>query len=319
MPHSADQVSSAAVDSAPLPEAVSEPRPSRRPWLWLALPLVAVLALAMTLRPAEPSQAAWQSAVDALTELRPGDAIWVHPVWEAAPWSALESVALSAGLPRGQVFLHADRLTTADVARYRRVWLVGRASDPVPEALGGVAETVAEQGGVRVAVADVPTARLRTDFLAVLGSAHSERATVEGRVTPCRWDKDRFRCDARDWTQVRPVMAEVGGTRRRCVYGQPDPDRGVLRVRFPAARLGDRLAGGVGLNLWANRHEEGSDVRFVVRVGGDVLVDERLPRGDFTWHTFDVDTSGRGKADVTFEVSAESTAWRQTCWDAVAF
>jgi hypothetical protein len=217
------------------------------------------------------------------------------------------------------MFLHAEPLTAADVARFERVFVLGEEAPELPSVLGPP-ETLATAGPVTAAVAPVK-ADITTDFLAALPEATVARYDAGGRAMPCRWASDRHRCDNRGWTAVRETVSEVGNTRRRCIFAYAFPDRGVLRVRYPEARLGTRLTGGVGLRLWAVRQDEGSPVDFRVNVDGEQVYETTMPRGDFSWHELDVDTSARAgtTADVTFEVSAEHTYWRQLCFDAVAF
>lgn len=296
----------------------------RRPWtrwLWLGLPGFAVVALALGARSTRltPTHADWDSVLAVVdAELAPGDVIWVHPTWSAAPWAELEAIALNKGLARGNVFLHADPVTEADVARFRRVWLLQRTGDAPPQPLRGAVEPRHAGGRLQVHVATVAVGAVATDFLGTLEKAQVERMEPDGgRGAPCRWSGDRQRCEGPFWKDVRVQWTEVGNTRRRCVFAQPHPDRGTLRIRFPAVPLGTRLVGGVGLNLWANRYEEGSDVRFGIAVDGATVYETQLPRQDFTWHTVDVPTTP-GAHEVVVSLSADDARWRQACFDLVA-
>lgn len=310
-------------DGAPLTPAPARSRSRQRlEWLWLLIPVIAVGSLLASLRiEAEvPNTDEWATALGALGgELQPGDVIWVNPTWRTAPWHDMEQVAVEAGIERGHVFLHASPLTPADVARFRRVVIVGRELVDPPANLGAP-RILVDTADLTVQVADV-TAEPATDFRAELPSTEVVRVDKAGHETRCPWKGGKHRCDSRNWTAVRETMAEVGDTRRRCIFAYAYPDDGVLRVRYPAARLGESLTGGAGLLLWAVRKDEGSAVDFRVLVDGESLFEATMPRGDFEWHDFDIDTARyAGKtADVTFEVSAANTYWRQMCFDAVAF
>lgn len=292
-----------------------------RPWAWLLIPALAIGSWLVELRIERslPPDASWAAAVEALrSELQPGDGVWVNPTWAAAPWADLEAAAVERGLPRGRFLLHASPLLAADLARFGRVFVVGRPAPELPPNAGPPGTVLEAEDLVvqRVPVLSRPV----TDFRAALPDAQVERVEPGGRRTPCRWSGDRHVCDGRAWTAVREVMAEVGDTRRRCVWGYAFPDRGVLRITHRGAKLGKTLTGGVGLTLWAVRHNEGAPVDFRVLVDGEQVWQATMPRGDFSWHELDVDTSAKvGRtADVVFEIRSDHTYWRQMCYDAVA-
>lgn len=295
------------------------PGAGRRAWLWLLIPVIAVASwlAELAIEAAVPPAASWEAAVDVLAEqLQPGDAVWVNPTWAAASWAELERVAMERGLPRGRFVLHSAPLVPSDVARFKRVFIVGRpAADlpPIlsePETLLSAPNLVVQRATVNVTPA--------TDFRAALADAHVERTTPGGPRMTCRWSSDRHTCDGRWWTEVRERMTEVGDTRRSCIWAHAFPDGGVLRIRYPAVTLGTVLSGGVGLTLWTVRQDNGSPVSFRALVDGDVVWEATMPRGDFSWHEMHVDTSP-GTADVTFEIRADNTYWRRVCFDAVSW
>ena len=294
----------------------------RRAWLWLLIPLVAVGSWIAELRieASIPPASSWAAAVELLgRSLEPGDAVWVNPTWAAASWTDLESAAVERGLERGRFILHASPLTAVDVARFKHVYIVGEPAGSLPSNLSPP-ETLLEAPALVVQRADV-TAPVATDFRAALPDATVDRVGAEGGRIPCRWSGDRHTCDGRWWTAVRERMSEVGFTRRSCIWAHAFPDHGVLRVRYPGATLGKVLTGGVGLTLWTVRQDNGSPVVFRALIDGEPVWETTMPRGDFAWHEMAVDTSGRSgqTADVTFEVSADSTYWRRVCFDAVAY
>lgn len=310
-------------ESAPAQPAVAaRPRAPRSAWLWLLIPLVAVgsWVAELGIEASIPPASSWASAAELLGErLEPGDAVWVNPTWAAAGWADLEAAAVDRGLLPGRFILHASTLTASDVARFKHVYIVGRAAGSLPDILTPP-ETLLEAPGLVVQRADV-TVTPATDFRAALPDATVDRATPEGGRLPCRWSGDRHTCDGRWWTAVRERMTEVGNTRRSCIWGHAFPDHGALRVRYPAATLGKVLGGGVGLTLWTVRQDNGSPVLFRALIDGEPVWEATMPRGDFSWHEMAVDTSGREgqTADVTFEISADSTYWRRVCFDAVAW
>lgn len=309
-------------DTPERPAERPPPRRSRRRWLWLLIPLIAVGSwlAEVHIEGSIPPAGSWSAAVELLRgQLSPGDGVWVNPTWAAAPWADLEAAAVERGLRPGHFILHVDPLTAADLVRFRRVFVVGRPAGALPD-VAAAPETLLEAPDLvvqRVHLEATPV----TDFRDGLADASAVRSEPGGRRTPCRWTGDRHTCDGHAWTAVRELVAEVGNTRRRCIWAYAYPDGGTLRVTHAGAKLGRTLAGGVGLTLWAVRHDEGSPVDFRVLIDGQEAWSATMPRGDFTWHEMAIDTSARAgqTADVVFEVSAAHTFWRQMCYDAVAY
>jgi hypothetical protein len=291
--------------------------------LALALPVATTVAFGVQLgaEVMTPGPDEWSEAVDALREgFEPGDGVLVAPTWAAAPWREIGGVIAAAGAAQSETLLHADPLTRADVSRYRRVWVLAPRADAPPPLLSA-AELKLDAWPMRVYLAQVDVPAPRVDFLRALRDARVERVSAQGRAKVCAWDGELQRCDQRHWTAVRPMVEELGFTRRRALLTHAYPDKGVLRVAWSGVELGATLTGGVGLTHSSVRKLAGSDVSFQVHVGGELLWEVIMAPDDFAWHGFDLDTSRwtDGPADVAFEIRADSTYRRELGWDAVSF
>lgn len=270
---------------------------------------------------AVPAPAALAAAAATLqAELAAGDGIAFLPAWAAAERWRFEAAAREAGLDLAEVWVPADPLTAWDVEGLRRLWMLrmpalGAAADP--EAIGRVVRQVALEGGVELALVELPESQIVEDLRAHLDQAEVSRVGDKaGATTKCTWNGTRHQCPGAWWTDVFVALNEVGSTRRRCIFAQPHPDGATLVVRWPTVRAARTLEGRVGNRLWAVRYDKGSDVAVRLRVAGEVRQELVLQRGDFGWHPLRVElTADDYGQPVSIEFAASDSAWRQLCFD----
>ena len=253
-------------------------------------------------------------------EVRPGDAFAIVPGWSAGQRWRFRRVWRNEGVRFDEAMVFADPLTPWDLDGFERLWLLtthGRADRAAAAKLGKVLAQHQLSEGVALAQVALPKSRTVYDFKQRLSDAKVARAAPGGQTEDCRWNNGAHRCSGAWWRNVKAGLQEVGNTRRRCIFVQPHPSKGTLKLRYDDLPAATELQGRFGNQLWGVRYDEGSDVKLVVRVDGKVLHTSTVTRGDFRWHSFAVRLpAGFAGKSLTFEVSAEDATWRQACFDA---
>jgi hypothetical protein len=286
----------------------------------LAAALVGYLVADAGRAAATPTSAALAEAAAIVeAELATGDAITFLPAWSATERWRFERAFAARGLDFVSALVPGDPPDRWDYVGARRVWIV-RGPDLARAGSGAeLGEVVARHNfgdGLALELIELAPAPPHFDLLAHLAEARVERVAADGAIERCVWRGDRHVCAGAWWTDVFAGLAEVGSTRRRCVFAQPFPDGGTLRVRWDRVPAASRLQGRFGNRLWAVRYDKGSDVAFRLRVGGEVRHEQILDRADFRWHRFDVPLrADEAGLPVMVELSAADAAWRQTCFD----
>ena len=263
-------------------------------------------------------------------ELQPGDRIAFLPVWAAQERAHFEAAVAAHGQNLAEAWSPSSPLTAWELDGVQRLWLLRAPPELAQQIdhLGTVELRRAFGDGPDGAGAGAPTvelSRLRPrpsdtalDLGRALDIAEVERVADGGKgpAERCRWDGARQHCAGEWWRSVGYGIHEAGHSRRRCVYATPHPDGAVLRLRWPKVPPAAALAGRIGNRLWAVRHEEGSDVLLRLRVGATLKLEQRLPRGDFDWHSLHaaLTPAERGQP-VELELSATDHRWRQLCFE----
>ena len=214
----------------------------------------------------------------------------------------------------------AEPLTPWDLDGYSRLWLLlthDRGARFVPDELGRVLSRHELGRGTTLLLIDLPESRTVMDLGERLSDARVSRVGAKGATESCSPRGARQVCPGPWWRSLSLGLHETGNTRHRCVFVQPDPPRGALHVRFDRPPPAAQLAGHFGNQLWAVRHDEGSDVVMRVLVDGRERLRMALSRGDFGWHPWHLrlEPAERGKP-IELVFSAEDPTWRQACFDA---
>ncbi|ACY14722.1 conserved hypothetical protein [Haliangium ochraceum DSM 14365] len=225
-----------------------------------------------------PGQAAWREAAAAVRARHaPGDLIAFAPAWN----DPVGRLHLGDLIP-------VDMAARMDDATYGRLWELSIRGASAPEAEGRDEVWRGDFGGVRVRELVREPAEVRTDFAAALAGAKVEGQAVQ---------------------RPRVRLEEVGFAPHRCVRVEPAPDQSV-RIRFPAARLGTRLVGYVGLADVFTRRDVREPGELAVRVDGRELARVRFGVDD-GWVRFDGATEPSEAAEVVFEATAVGAGARQ--------
>ncbi len=253
-------------------------------------------------------------------DLRIGDAVSVLPAWSAAQRWRFERAVRDRGLDAERAILLGDPVESWDLDGFRRLWLVTTHGHADRAQIAGLPPPAREQDlgeGTQLFLFEVPSSQTIYDFRERLADASVERVDERGKASRCPWRDGRHDCSGPWWRDVFAAIHEVGNSRRPCIFVQAWPDGGAVRVAWrdlPGASL---LTGRFGLRLWAVRYDEGSDVRFRVRIGGRLALELKVERGDFRYQPWQVALEkGDAGKPITFEVAAADVRWRQACFDA---
>lgn len=268
-----------------------------------------------------PTAADFEQAAATLKPLlKAGDALAIVPGWSAGQRWRFRRLWRNKGLRFDEAMIFGDPLLAWDFDGFERAWLLsthGQRERAEAMAPGRVVKTWAFGGGTALQLVQLPRSGAVYDFRQRLGDAEVSRIDAGGRSEDCRWTGREHRCSGAWWRSVKAGLHEVGSTRRRCMFVQPHPDRGELRLYFPDLPKARKLRGYFGNQLWAVRYDEGSEVVLRVLVDGEERHKLQVSRGDFGWHAFEVPltTTEAGKP-ITFVISAQDATWRQACLDA---
>lgn len=268
--------------------------------------------------PGDEALAAAAAILDA--ELDKGDAIAFAPAWSASQRWRMAKVYGDHALDFDAAAIIGEPVTTWDAGDFKRLWVVathGHADRVDVSALGSALRHEELGQGVALLLIELPPSNMVYNFRRALDTAVLERVSKDGKGERCRAQPDRQKCRGGWWRDAFSSWNEVGGTRHRCIYLQPDPSGGVTRLSWGKVPAATALAGRFGNRLWAVRHEQGSEVELRVTIGDRVRYVLKVQPGDFGWHPFriDLDPAEHGKP-VGFEWRAEDALWRQTCLDA---
>ncbi|MCO4760425.1 MAG: hypothetical protein KC502_02900 [Myxococcales bacterium] len=315
------------MQTSPPPPSSASARPT---WLarlgaWLLLGCVVASALWFVVQryqrgAASPQTAHLEAAVAIVdAELRKDDAIAFLPSWTAAQRWRFEALWKKRDLDFVRAWMPGDPIDPWDADGFARLWVLTTHNHHADLTHVG-RQLRAEQlgGGMRLLLFALAPSATRFDFQAQLGKADVRRIGPKPGVQErCRHVGDSQKCKGDWWTSISAAMHEVGNTRRRCLFVQPHPAGATLRLRWPIVPGGDAIVGRVGNQLWAVRYDEGSDVRFSVRVGGKIVHTQLIARGDFRWHRWRVPLGPDDQEkSVALEFAAADPTWRQLCVDA---
>ncbi len=317
----------------PSPSSPAINRPAFTPTLmtralgWLLLAGIVAAALAFALQRVErgamtPTAAPLDAAVAILTEeLQQDDAMAFLPSWSATQRWRFEQLWRDRNLDFPSAWMPGAPIDAWDADGFKRLWVLSSHGADKRLNRAAVGQLLREEPigqGMKLMLFQLRPSRTRYDLRLQIADADVRRIGPKlGVEERCRADGDVQRCKGAWWTSVSSGIHEVGNSRRRCLFVQPHPASATLRMRWAKVPEGEELAGRVGNRLWAVRYDEGSDVRFTVRVAGKIRHTQQLARGDFRWHPWRIALRAdeRGKP-VTLEFAATDPTWRQLCVDA---
>jgi hypothetical protein len=302
------------------PEEITPSASKRLSWLWFSIPLLAIITLVIPWHQTNetPSEEEWSAALSILEkEIQPGEGIYVYPTWYAAPWSQIDTLLTSKKMKDRDTLVHAYPLTDLEHLRFPKLWMLAPFPNDLPEPLND-AQKKSDGSNASLFLIEKNVGKTSYDFRKNIQKAAAVRISPEGKETPCRWRKDRHRCDKKlPFTDIRTTVGEVGNTRRDAIAAHAWPDNGTLRITYKDIPLGESLVVGVGMALRSVRKERHTSATLRVLVDGSVLYEQVLSPGDFGWHVKTHQTTPK-KATVVFEVSSPEADKRLVYFDAVA-
>lgn len=304
----------------------AEGRRVSRLWGWIGLALILASVGWMYLGRAQraaatPDDAGLRVAEEIVAaELREGDGMAFLPAWSAAQRWRFSALWKQAGLDFAAVNPLGDPIDPWDLDGLKRLWVLTTHDHDRGPQFGGLGTVLRhEELGAHMALLlfELPPSQTVFDFRLKLGEARLERQDDKGKIEVCKARGDKLVCGGEWWRDVFSRVHEVGDSRRRGIFVQPHPDRGVTRLVWQEVPPALRLEGRFGNRLWAVRHETGTPVQLRVIVGEEVRHQMTIAPGDFAYHTFGFDLVAADRGlPVRFELSAQDVFWRQTCLDA---
>jgi hypothetical protein len=254
-----------------------------------------------------------------------GDGVAFVPAWSAVqPW-LFEDALAPHGVGLLDVWVPSAPLEAWTLHGVDRLWVVAT-HDAAHRAVAELGLQPALQEGLgegttllRFDGTDALAGEVAYAFRAHLKDALVQRGDPNRpeKARRCRWQGDKHRCSGPWWKDVDVRLAEVGNTRRWCMFAQPDRAEGTLMMRWDEVPRAGRIEGRFGNVLWAVRNDAGSTVRLRVRVGGEAIAALDVAPGDFRWHRFEAAIPPRLQGQpISFELDGDDTTWRQTCFDA---
>ncbi|MSP90593.1 MAG: hypothetical protein EXR79_02120 [Myxococcales bacterium] len=273
---------------------------------------------AHAVQPSDASLAAAAHWIDAAVQ--PGDALSFQPDWSAAQRWRFVASWTRRGLDANAALVLGAPLVAWDLDGFRRVWVVsthGLGAKVHVRAPARLQTARSFGHGTEVGLWTLAPSLTVKDLGRALGEAVVERDQPDGSWSACTWRGSSFDCGPESWKTVLHDLAQVGSGRRPCIHVTPHRDGGRTRLTWHGVPAARRLEGHFGLRMWAVRNEVGSDLRFRVRVGDDVVYERAAERSEFAWQPWHVDLApGQRGLDVSFEVFAAEHSWRYGCFDA---
>lgn len=132
--------------------------------------------------------------------------------------------------------------------------------------------------------------------------------------------KARFVCGKDEWDFVGlTVIEDQNYHPRRCIWAHPSPGEVTKIIRFPQAKVGQRIMGHLGIPYLVDREQKGKPVTITVAVAGEELGTTVHNSGD-GWHGFEIDTTKFAGSEqaVEFRIDSKSTRYRTLCFHAEA-
>jgi len=275
-----------------------------------------------------PDDASLAAAVTAIrAEFRTGDAVRVEPSWWVLPWHGLEGMGGGTDAPF-RALLGSEDFDPVEAFSFRRLFvLAGFGREPnLPEELGGAGRSFTEihrsetmaVGRWELAIAP----RLRTL------TSEWEKLIVKRSFAPgealarCTLGGEKHRCGRDSWLDVAIEGRVVWRREVHWLFVHPGPPGAVLEVTWPGLPRATEgaptwLYVRMGPSLEAVRHAEGKEVSVTVLVDG--VARDRFalaPHRFWMERRAMVMPPGNGMAEVTFQVSTEDAAWRETMLEA---
>lgn len=276
-----------------------------------------------------PHEEDTRAAVVAIrAQFEDGDAVWVEPSWWVLPRHALEHMgAGTEGWPFPALMASED-FDPVEAYGYNRLFvLAGFAREPaLPPELAGAGFAASEiQRSETTAVARYevgPSLRLRTLTKEWPNLEVSRRYGPDEKPTPCRFKNDKHRCGRDSWMDVALEGRVVWRREVHWLFVHPGQPGSLLEVSWPGLQR-ETKAGPtwlylrIGPTLEAVRHPEGKNVVVEVLIDG-VEVDgfELLPHRFWMERRAIKMPAGSGRARVSFRISCEEAAWRETVLEA---
>ncbi len=296
---------------------------------WLLCVGVAVLAVipffadarSRTLVPTEESLAEGLKALRG--SFKEGDAIRVEPSWWTLPWTGLTDLGESSRRWPFSPLLVSELLDPVEALGHESIWILtgfGRAPD-LPESIakaGRSQEIVYASETVSVSRwALDQVVRVRT-LTRDLKSLNVERRAPGGESKACRFGGGKHRCGGETWLDVALEERVVAAREVEWLFVHPGPRDASLSVGWSG--LPRRTEKGrtwlfvrVGPSLDAVKHAEGREVKVEVAIdGASVDVFSIAPRRFEMERRAILMPEGEGEVRVTFTITCDDAAWRET-------
>jgi len=258
----------------------------------------------------------------------PGDAVHVEPTWWTLPWQGLTGMGEGTETWPFPSLMISEEIDPLEALGHKRIFVVAgfaRAPDlpPLVAPSGVLRRDLFQSATVNAAVWEVDGAkRLRTLM------AEWETVVVERRWSPdeaktlCAFKNGKHRCGRDGWMDVAPEPRVVERREVFWLFTHPGPKGSALEVSWkdlPTA--GERgpawLYVRFGPSLAAVGHGVGTPVVVETLIDGEVVAAVALELLAFRMERRAIRLGGeREVVTVTFRVTTEDPAWRETMLNA---
>jgi len=296
-------------------------------WIVLAVPLVAVVELALHIRQvnAAPSDDEWARArAEVEKRAKPEDLVafapqWVDPIGREHFGSQIATY---------------EREAYPDVSRFPRAIEVSIRGEHLADLASWRETDRSSEGKITITTLENPSyVPLKDDLLKHVGKPDVHVALVDaGGEHECNFGRYgiqtgnlgfgpavpplRYQCAGGAFAGIS-ILPDLDYRPRRCLYAPAQGANSTVRITWNAIAFGRVLHGHHALYVEAERDQKGAPVSIAFR-SGDVSIGKLVHRDGEGWKGFELDTSAlEGKtAELVAEITSSSRDRRMYCFEA---
>jgi hypothetical protein len=301
--------------------------PTFRKWIWLVVPAVALVELALHVKQVDSVAPAsdWKAAkAEVEKRAKPEDLVAFAPQW-------VDPIGREYF---GNQIATMEREAYPDVSRFPRAIEVSIRGEHLADLAGWRETDHTSIGGLRITTFENPSpVVLKDDLLRHLGKPDMHVSLVDqngehecgfgrfgvqtgnlgfGPAVPSL----RYQCGGGAFVGIS-IMADLDYRPRRCFYAPAQGPNATVKLRFDSIAFGKVLHGHHGIYVEAERDGKGAPVAIAFR-SGDKTLGKLVHRDGEGWKSFELDTSElTGKtAELVAEITSSSRDRRMYCFEA---
>jgi hypothetical protein len=301
--------------------------PALKKWIWLVVPAVAVIELALHAKQVNgvASDGDWKAAkAEVEKRAKPEDLVAFAPQW-------VDPIGREHF---GNQIANLEREAYPDVTRFPRAIEVSIRGEHLADLAGWRETDRTNVGAIRITTFENPApVTLKDDLLRHVGKPDMKVSLVDpngehecafgrfgvqtgnlgfGPAVPSL----RYQCGGGAFAGIS-VMPDLDYRPRRCIYAPAQGQNTAVKLRFDAIVFGKVLHGHHGLYVEAERDQKGAPVAIQFR-SGEKTLGKLVHRDGEGWKNFELDTSELDgtTAELVAEITSSSRDRRQYCFEA---